>query len=346
MQALICMRTRRLIPSLFLALVVATSLAACGSAKQKAVPAGSIAIVGDQPIAVAAFDSLMAQAKTEYQAKGTAFPAVGSKDFEALKERAVAYLVTTSARIQQATKMGVKVTEAEVNSSLNQAIAKQFGGSQQKYQAELKKVHATEAQVRERIRNNLIDQAAYASLIKGVTVSEGEIKTYYNAHKSSYELGTSRSVSHILVKTKARADSIYQQLKAGADFAKLAKKYSIDGTKAVGGKLGVMEQKSLVKPFADVLFGNLKTGTFSKPVKTSFGWHIILPTGPIVKAHLQSLKDVSAKIRETLLAPKQNEAVTNWVKKAEKFATDNTSYAANYKPTTTTSSSTVGTTTT
>jgi len=130
------------------------------------------------------------------------------------------------------------------------------------------------------------------------------------------------------------------------DFAKLAKKYSIDGTKAVGGKLGVMEQKSLVKPFADVLFGNLKTGTFSKPVKTSFGWHIILPTGPIVKAHLQSLKDVSAKIRETLLAPKQNEAVTNWVKKAEKFATDNTSYAANYKPTTTTSSSTVGTTTT
>jgi foldase protein PrsA len=352
LQALICMRTRRIILSLVLALVAATLFAACGSAKQKDVPAGSIAIVGDQPITVAAFDSLMAQAQAQYKAAqktnptAPSFPAVGSKDYQSLKDRAIAYLVRNSAIIQQATKMGIKVSDAEITSSLGQTIAKQFGGSQQKFQAELTKEKVTEAQVRDRIRTNLIDQAAYASLIKGVTVSAGDIKNYYNAHKSSYELGTSRSVSHILVKTKARADSIYAQLKAGADFTKLAKKYSIDGSKANGGKLGVMEQKSVVKPFADVLFGTLKTGTFSKPVKTTFGWHVILPTGPIIKAHLQSLTEVSAKIRETLLATKQQQAVTDWVTKAEKFAAGATSYAPEYKPTTTTSSSTVATTTT
>jgi len=343
------MRTRRLTLALVLALVAATALAACGGTKQKAVPAGAIAVVGDQTISQAEFDSLMVQAKAQYaqQNPPQAFPAVGSKAYQTLKDQAVAYLVRRSAVVQQATKMGIKVSDAQVNANIAQVITQQFKGSKQKYQAELKKERVTEQQLKVRIRDNLIDQAAYAALVKNVAVSPSEIKNYYNAHKSSYEIGTSRSVSHILVKTKAKADSIYQQLQAGANFVALAKKDSIDtGTKASGGKLGVMEQKKLVKPFADVLFGSLKTGTFSKPVQTQFGWHIIMPTGPIVKAHLQPLKAVTATISQTLLTPKQNKVISDWVAKADKFAADNTSYATNFKPTTTTSSSTVGTTTT
>ncbi|MGA9761510.1 MAG: peptidylprolyl isomerase [Gaiellaceae bacterium] len=341
------MRTRRLILFLVLALVAGTLLAACGSAKKNDVPAGAVAIVGNQPITTAQFDALMAQAKQQYTQNKKTFPAVGSKDYQTLKDQAVAYLVRKSAIIQQATKMGVKVSDAEVANSLKQTVAQQYGGSQKKFDAALAKDHVTQAQATQLVRENLIDQAAYAALVKNVVVSQSEIKDYYNAHKSSYQVGLSREVSHILVKTKAQADSIYQQLKAGGNFAKLAKKYSTDTTtKSKGGALGAMEQKKLVKPFADVLFSNLKTNTFSKPVKSSFGWHIILPTGPIVKAHLQPLKDVSATIRQTLLTSKQSAAVSDWVKKAEKYAADNTNYAASYKPTTTTSSSTVSTTTT
>jgi parvulin-like peptidyl-prolyl isomerase len=347
LQALICMRTRRLILSLVLALVAATALVACGSTKQQDVPAGAVAIVGDQPITDAQYDSLIAQAKLQYQQSKKTFPAIGSKSYQALKDSAVAYLVRNAAIVQQATKLGIKVSDAQVNTSLKQTITQQYGGSQKKFQAELAKEHLTEAQAKELIRGRLIDQAAYSALIKTIVVSPSEIKDYYNAHKSSYQIGLSREVSQILVKTKAQADSIYQQLKAGGNFAKLAKKYSTDTTtKNVGGKLGAMQKNALVKPFADVLFSNLKTGTFSKPVHTTFGWHIMLPTGPIVKAHLQPLKDVTSKIQQTLLTTKQSAAVTAWVKKAEKFAADNTSYAASYKPTTTTSSSTVGTTTT
>ena len=328
-------------------LVAATALVACGSAKQTDVPAGDIAMVGDQPVTVAQFNSLIARAKAEYQAKKTAFPAVGSKSYQAIKDQLVTYLVQRSAILQKATKMGIKVTDAQVNAALKQAIAQQFGGSQKKYQAALASAHLTEQDVKTGIRDKLVNDAAHAALLKSVTVSPSDAKNYYNSHKSSYELGASRSVSHILLKTKAKADSVYQQLKAGANFAKLAKKYSIDtNSKVSGGKLGVMEQKKLVKPFADVLFGKLKTGSFSKPVKTSFGWHIILPTGPIVKAHLQSFSEVEATIQGTLLTAAQNEAVTEWVTKAYKFAADNTTYAASYKPTTTTSSSTVATTTT
>jgi foldase protein PrsA len=341
------MRTRRIILTLFLALAAVTALTACGSAKQKEVPAGAVAIVGDQTISVADFDSLMWQAKLQYQASKKSFPAVGSKSYQTLKDEAIASLVKRSAVIQQALKMGIKVSDAQVSAKLAEVIKTNFSGSQSKFQAELKKEHLTEQQVRARTRENLIDDAAYAALIKNVKVSSGEIKDYYNSHKSSYQKSESRAVSHILLKTKAEADSVYQQLKAGADFAKLAKKYSIDtNTKASGGVLGSLEKKSLVKSFADVLFGNLKTGSFSKPVKTTYGWHIIMPTGPIVKAHLQTLKEASATIQSTLLSTAQNKAVSDWVAKADKFAADHTSYAESYKPTTTTSASTVATTTT
>jgi len=347
-QALIFiyMRTRRIVISLLLTLVAVVALSACGGTKKKDVPANAIAIVGNEPITIASFDALMSQAEAQYTSAGKVFPAVGSKSYQALKDKAVAYLVQRSAIIQQAEKLGVKVTEAEVNTSLKQVITQQFKGSKAKYQAELKKEKLTEQQVKVRLRENLIDQKAYTKLTENVTISDKEIKDYYKAHKSSYEVGTSRAVSHILVKTKAQAYDIYRQLKAGANFAKLAKKYSTDtGSKSSGGKLGSMEEKKMVKPFAKVLFGNLKTGTFSKPVHTTYGWHIILPTGPITKAHLQPLSEVTTAIRQSLLTTKQSTEVQAWVKKADKYAADNTNYAASYKPTTT-SSSTVSTTTT
>jgi foldase protein PrsA len=341
------MRTRRFIASFVLALVAVAALVACGSTKKNDVPAGAVAIVGNEPIPRSELNSVMAQAKAYYQANKKTFPAVGSKSYQSLQDSVVTNLVQQSAYAQQGTKMGIKVTSAEIDSSLKQVIKQKFNGSQKKFQARVAQLKLTEAQVKEQTRKNLIGEKVLAELSQGVTVSQSEIKDYYNSHKSLYQVSESRAVSHILLKTKAKAESIYRQLQGGANFAKLAKKYSVDsGSKTNGGKLGSIEKKNLVKPFGNVLFSTLKTGTFSKPVKTSFGWHIILPTGPIVKAHLKPLSEVSTTIRQTLLSPKQSAAVTAWVKKAQKWAADNTNYASGFAPTTTTSSSTVATTTT
>ncbi len=310
-------------------------------------PAGAVAIVGSEPILRSQYDFFWSRAKLEYAQKKQAFPAIGSTDYQKLRDSVVTYLVQQAAFRYEANQMGVKVTNAEIQSSLAQNIANSFGGSRAKFEAALRKDHLTEAQVMDQIRMNLLQQRVSTELAASVNVSSGEIKDYYNAHKSSYQVGESRTASHILLKTKAKAEDVYRQLKAGANFAALAKKYSIDKTtKVSGGSFSTpLEEKGLVKPFANVLFGKLKTGSFSQPVKTIYGWHIILATGPIVKAHLQSLSEASATIKQTLLTPKQNDAVTNWVKKAQKYATDNTNYAPGFKPTTT-SPSTVATTTT
>lgn len=85
---------------------------------------------------------------------------------------------------------------------------------------------------------------------------------------------TSVRASHILVDTKAEADSIKCQINKGASFEALAKKYSKCPSGENGGDLGYFERGQMVKPFEDAAF-SLPVGKVSEPVQTQFGWHLI-----------------------------------------------------------------------
>ncbi len=91
--------------------------------------------------------------------------------------------------------------------------------------------------------------------------------------------------SHILIKNgdnpeeaKTRADEIYNELMAGADFAELAKEKSEDGSAPKGGDLGWFGKGQMVKEFEDAAF-NGRVNEIQKPVKSQFGYHIIKVTG-------------------------------------------------------------------
>ncbi len=99
--------------------------------------------------------------------------------------------------------------------------------------------------------------------------TEKELKEFYK--KQSEQIHP----RHILVKSKDKAEEIYQQLKAGADFEEIAKQESEDAaTKSKGGDLDFITWGKAVGPFQDAAF-SLKPQEISKPVRTSFGWHII-----------------------------------------------------------------------
>ena len=82
------------------------------------------------------------------------------------------------------------------------------------------------------------------------------------------------SARHILVKTKEEAEKLKQQLAKGADFAKLAKKYSLCPSKKKGGNLGEFAPGQMVKAFDNVVF-KLPVLTVHGPIKTKFGFHLI-----------------------------------------------------------------------
>ena len=83
--------------------------------------------------------------------------------------------------------------------------------------------------------------------------------------------------SHILVKTKDEADKLYEEIKAGKDFAEVASEVSLSPSGQAGGDLGYFGKGMMVKPFEDAAFA-LEKGELSKPVETQFGWHLILLT--------------------------------------------------------------------
>lgn len=84
--------------------------------------------------------------------------------------------------------------------------------------------------------------------------------------------------SHILVKEMAQAEELLKKLRAGAEFAKLAKEFSTCPSKEKGGDLGWFSPGMMVKPFEEAV-SKLGNGSLSGVVQTQFGFHLIKKTG-------------------------------------------------------------------
>ena len=123
--------------------------------------------------------------------------------------------------------------------------------------------------------DRLIQQAYVEQLIKGAE-SEDQLKARYQKFLEEKPAREEVHARHILVKTEAEAKAIIAQLDKGADFATLAKKNSTDPVAASGGDLGYFGRDDMVPAFAAAAFA-LPVGKYTEtPVKTEFGWHVIL----------------------------------------------------------------------
>ena len=241
--------------------------------------------------------------------------------------------------------MGIKVTDQEIETQLNQVKEQNGLTDEQKYQAELAKAGITDAQVRDQVRVSILTKKIYEAVIKKVTVSDADIQAYYDKNPTKYQQPASREVRHILVKNEALAQKLHDQIQGGADFAKLAKKYTQDtASKADGGKFTAFKGRT-VGPFDEFVF-SAKTGELSDPIKTEFGWHIIevLSARSSRRRRLRST-DVKDSIQTTLLQTKQNAAMKAWIAALPAKYADEVAYAPGYAPASATDTS-GGTTTT
>lgn len=156
-------------------------------------------------------------------------------------------------------------------------------------------------------------------------LKDSEIEKYYNENifgevKASHILiplsvsqdAESDEIAEAEKEAKKTAEEVIKKLKDGQDFAKLAKKYSKDTASAEkGGDLGYFQLDDMVEEFSNAV-KELKVKEYTKtPVKSAYGYHIILKTDEKEK---KALKEVKDDIKEKLVTNKLNEDATLYYK--------------------------------
>lgn len=243
----------------------------------------------------------------------------------------------TRLKVEGIVRTGVKLTEGE--------IAQAFVQSREEARATWALVDlapivaamtATDAELEGYLRNHAAEfrlperrHVQYVTFVPRDFIkpmTDAEVEKYYTEHPKEFETPRQAKAAHILArvtetggseaedKARARIADVIGRVKAGEDFAKLARELSEDpGSKASGGDLGMVLKGEVMPDFEAAMFA-LKAGEMSpEPVRTPFGYHVIKVT-EVHEGSKKPLKDVAAQIRERL----QNEAAEQAAKaKAE-----------------------------
>ncbi len=295
----------------------------------------AVAVVDGKKITRGDLDARLAEDKAGYPAKHQTFPQAGTAEYQALQQQETASLVLIAEVEQEAKRANITVTTAEVTKRIDQIVKLSFQGDKTKYAAALKtQLGTTPDAYVPIVRLQTLYSKLATYVTKDVKVTDAEVKAYYDKNKSAatYTTPESRLMRHILVKTLAKANAIYAQLKAGADFATLEKKNSLDtGTNQQGGTLNVTKGMT-VPEYQSVAFA-LKTGTISKPVHSKqYGYFIIKPVGDLKQAHTKPLAEVSKDIKTSLLGTKKNDVLKAWTDKLIKTYASKVKYALGFAP--------------
>jgi hypothetical protein len=305
--------------SFVLIILVAGVLAGCGSGGggSSKLSSNDVAVVGSEHVTLTALNNTLNRAKIAYKQQGQAFPKQGTTNYQAIRDNVITLLVEQAELDQKAAAMGIKVTDADIDARIALVKKQYFGGSQKKYLAEIKKQGFTESQVRtDVIRPQLISERVQKQIVKDVKVSDADVQKYYNDNKAQYQQPESRDVRYILVgKSKATAQSVYQQVVTGGDKAwcTLAKKYAKDSSGQNCGK-ATFSKGQTVAIFDTTAF-SAPANKVVKPFYDSTqykAWFVIEPLGPVKPKTTTPEKQVAAQIKQSLLGDKQKQAISDF----------------------------------
>jgi peptidyl-prolyl cis-trans isomerase C len=168
-------------------------------------------------------------------------------------------------------------------------------------------------------------------VLKGVAVTEEEMKKHYQDNEKTYMYPAQAKARHILIKAapnapeeekkKARekAEGLLKRVKDGEDFAKLAGEFSEDpASQKKGGDLGYFSKGRMVKPFEDAAFA-LKPGQVSGIVESPFGFHII-KLEDLKEARVRSFEEVKETVKSQIQLKRNREKQEEFLKNIYKEA--------------------------
>lgn len=241
-----------------------------------------VAVVNGSPIKYAEFKQELDSTYMRFHEAGQL---VDGLMYEQLKGEILESLINLRLLYQHSQTKGIRIDDGEVESYYQAKVAQY--PSKRDYETSIKAAGLTDADINMRIRRTLGAQKFIEEHVAPkATVTDEEVQAYYEANPNEFEHNVLVHAAHILIKVSPWADketrhkakeklvNIRAQIEAGADFAKMAKKYSEGPSKANGGDLGYFGYAQMAPTFETAAFA-LKPGEISNVVTTQFGYHLI-----------------------------------------------------------------------
>ena len=155
------------------------------------------------------------------------------------------------------------------------------------------------------IEKEVLTSMAINKSLADVTVTDEEAKKYYDENKEAFAQPATVSAKHILVATEEEAKKIKAEIdNKEVSFEEAAKKYSTCPSKEQGGNLGEFSKGMMVPEFEAAAF-NSEIGVVTEPVKTQFGYHLVLVEGKN-EAATKSFDEVKNAVVNQLLQESQH----------------------------------------
>jgi foldase protein PrsA len=200
----------------------------------------------------------------------------------------------------------VDISDADVQKKEDEIKSKYPPGQ---FEAILKAQNLSENDVRRILRQQLVVEQAVGS---SVHVSDADIQAYLKANHATLDTGAQVRARHILVPDLKTAELVESQLKAGAKFDELAKKYSTDpSSKDKGGELGFFSKGQMVPTFEHAAFTQ-PLNVVGPPVKSPFGFHVI-EVEERKPAQVATLANSSDKIRKLLTQQQEQQQIPTFL---------------------------------
>lgn len=226
-----------------------------------------------------------------------------------LKEGALQELVQRTLIAQQAKEQGVTVSAEEIQQRVQQVQAEY---NETAIETILQEQGQTYVEWEKAQRENiLMEKLTNLNMGSMITVSDEEVRQYYERHEEHYDHPAQIRASQILTYDRERADRALQEIRDGRHFAEVARRYSESSDAQDGGNLGFFAKGVMPPEFDEVLF-NLKMGEVSDVVKTPYGYQIFQLTGQR-EAHRVSFDEAQAQIRSKLEQQKRMFAIDLWI---------------------------------
>lgn len=295
-------------------------------AQTDSTPKATVVTVNNTPITVADVD--LEVKRILFQAKAMNKP-IDESMMDAMRDKVIDSLINRELLYEQSKAKGITTDAAGVDNSIDQIKQRLEAG--QTFENLLTEMGITEETMRRQVgQANAIQKLLEMEVYPQAMVSEKESRIFFENNPQYFKRPEEVKASHILIQVAPDAndedkleahkkiEAIQKKIKAGENFADLAKQYSEGPSKASGGDLGYFDRKKMVKPFSDAAF-NLEPGQVSDIVETQFGYHLIKANDKKPES-TYVFEDIKERLGSLLQQQKIQEETVRYLDKLRKTA--------------------------